>query len=221
MRRAAVFLLLLAGCDGGSVAATCDIGSESCPCTSGGSCNGALKCFSHTCVNFDGTAGAGGTSGAAGTTSAAGSSGSAGETAGAGATGAAGVGSAETPLFVQWTFKSCAQTYSPVTIVDMTNGTALAASPSSVPSGFCAVQCQGDRSCASSGGQLSQAGWCASGSFTSGKCTCTASPTKGSAAVGFTCIYGHTICWAAPGMESGCNPCMDVADAGAFQCPTP
>jgi hypothetical protein len=37
------------GDDGGN---TCPVGSEGCPCTSGGSCDGALVCASNVCVNL-------------------------------------------------------------------------------------------------------------------------------------------------------------------------
>ncbi|MDB4983384.1 MAG: hypothetical protein JWM82_4136 [Myxococcales bacterium] len=55
--------VLAQGCGGGS-SSKCDVGSESCPCTSGGICNSGLSCVSKTCVNLSGTdGGAGGTTG--------------------------------------------------------------------------------------------------------------------------------------------------------------
>jgi hypothetical protein len=59
--------VLAQGCGGGS-SKTCDVGSESCPCTTGGICNAGLTCASMTCVKLGGTGGtdggAGGTTGA-------------------------------------------------------------------------------------------------------------------------------------------------------------
>jgi hypothetical protein len=65
--------VLSQGCGGGG-GKSCDVGSESCPCTSGNICNSGLTCVSKTCVNLSGGAGSDG--GAGGTTGTAGTSGS-------------------------------------------------------------------------------------------------------------------------------------------------
>ena len=56
--------------DGGIDGGDCQVGSESCDCTSGGACDPGLTCVSEVCVdlsNIGGSGGSGGTAGTAGT----------------------------------------------------------------------------------------------------------------------------------------------------------
>jgi hypothetical protein len=207
----AIGFLWESGCSSSSSGDNCAVGSESCPCTAGGSCDKGLTCLSNRCVNLDGgsttTIGAGGANTGSTTSSTTGSGGNVTGSGGAAGGGARGtLGSACT---------STANCQTGLTCLTPNDDLATGAG---VPNGICTLDCTSNpgTACAPYNGS------CVSfeaGALAKGFCMENCTQGVAASAANMKCHLRQDFACATLGGGAVCVPiCTDDAECGSRKC---